>query len=362
MAKNGQWWEEKEEAIVRELAAHPDEPLAPILRELLDWRLLALEHAKVEFRDGPDEREDGEAYPRFEYRDVSSSAPYSPALRIRHILSDRWPRPEIVSTADCIWLKTLLQRAAMIMQFGSDERFDRASIALAIYELWPRFSYLSERVVPEPWIVLSLYISITGEIAANTLAWATRRLGVDGRSLVKSAAICRDLISEGLRTFDLWPYCLTGEIKRSLRDDQLATLDDAGAAFKEFWAARVGNRTAPRSQDSAIAPGWIFPPGQFRFGTVGGKLSGKPLQLLKLLADHPNGASRDQIKDILWPDEPYVDEGTVRQLVGRTRRALRESFGIAMDSDPVPIADFGEKTAWRLDDALLRAHARNPDP
>jgi len=111
-----------------------------------------------------------------------------------------------------------------------------------------------------------------------------------------------------------------------------------------------------RSLATGYSPRWTFTPGTFAFAGISGDLTGKPFEILRLLASSTRPLSRDEIRNAVWKEDSLmVSDETVRQHVSAARAALRETFKIRFD--PLPNVDYGSNLAWRIADDILREAA-----
>jgi hypothetical protein len=96
-----------------------------------------------------------------------------------------------------------------------------------------------------------------------------------------------------------------------------------------------------------------FVPGGFVWGGRLFPLSGKPLAVLRALAeDRWRTRALTELQSAVWNDD-LTAEATVRVAVSAARKALRDAaaaLGLPGIPNPIPTADRGEGlTAWRLD-------------
>jgi hypothetical protein len=106
---------------------------------------------------------------------------------------------------------------------------------------------------------------------------------------------------------------------------------------------------ARRSADSSLT----FMPGAFVYRGLHFPLKGKPLEVLRALAEaHERTCTASDLLQAVWPEAP-VEEDTVRSAVSDVRKAVRkamEDTGISGPDDPIPAVDRGTgRLAWRLD-------------
>jgi hypothetical protein len=99
--------------------------------------------------------------------------------------------------------------------------------------------------------------------------------------------------------------------------------------------------------------GLTFFPGAFVYRGHRQPLCGKPLEVLRALAEaHGQTCTACGLLKAIWP-ETIVTEDTVRSAVSGARQALREAMrvaGVEGPVNPIPVVDRGTgRLAWRLD-------------
>lgn len=129
-----------------------------------------------------------------------------------------------------------------------------------------------------------------------------------------------------------------------------------GSAAPAVVPTVVGEKveTSPIADAWPPDDGWHFRPGEAAFQKVIFSLRGKPWAVLKCLAEARNSARTwTELADAASPDTNPI-KTTIRGYVANARKALKTAFRLSESHDPIPNVESGERTAWRLNIAVLR--------
>jgi hypothetical protein len=156
---------------------------------------------------------------------------------------------------------------------------------------------------------------------------------------------------------------LLEQLRRAANDLLPGPTDGRGGRAVSVSPALPVPAGANGEEQTAIA-GLTFSPGGFRYKTADVRLNGKPLIVLKSVAEsrsHTRTAA--ELYDLLYGDkEDRREVATVRTHVAKARKALREalrSAGVAFAADPLPRVDRGPALAWKLADLPRAASTEN---
>jgi hypothetical protein len=110
--------------------------------------------------------------------------------------------------------------------------------------------------------------------------------------------------------------------------------------------------TAQEQKAEEVPSSLTFWPGGFVYRGREFTLKGKPLQVLRAVAEAPGRTcTAKRLLDEFWAENP-IEEDTLRSHVGAVRKALREAMkevGVQGPDDPFPTVDRGSgRLAWRL--------------
>lgn len=113
----------------------------------------------------------------------------------------------------------------------------------------------------------------------------------------------------------------------------------------------------PKQLDCPPDGNWHFPPGEFSFVGVTGKLCGKHRELLEILAQD---GRKHYAKDLV--DEFEIQLSSLRSNISTLNKCLRETFGLAKNSRPITSTGRGEKhLLYEIDTDLLRSGRLVPE-
>lgn len=128
-------------------------------------------------------------------------------------------------------------------------------------------------------------------------------------------------------------------------------------------ASRDVERTTPEAANESSWPvgtGWEFEPGRAAFRGEPFAITGKPVVILKRLAEKPGEPVLKRIlRDIIDPDS-NAEEGCVRDSINEARAILRKAFKLGNTVDPIPNLARGPDAAWKLDENVFRIATKNP--
>jgi hypothetical protein len=161
-----------------------------------------------------------------------------PIRKIQHLFQNPQESKEL-RPVDAEWLTALLVSALSYLHFKreSDEH-GCLLVATAIFKFYPHFAALSRRF--DSRVGFKRFVDSISRKAALTLQDRARRLGLEGRALFKSAALCRRLVDDTrvklhLSKTCLWPECLSAVELLKLLPDEIATVDDTEPALSELF-------------------------------------------------------------------------------------------------------------------------------
>lgn len=135
--------------------------------------------------------------------------------------------------------------------------------------------------------------------------------------------------------------------------EPLPTISDLNREFAERLGddpSAAGSLVTP-SRDVAPWPpdlGWHFRPGEAAFLGKVFEISGRHHGVLEVLASSNSAVSSWTIIQGLDEDKE-LETKTIRGYISQVRAVLREAFNLAVDFDPIPNVDTGQRTAWKLD-------------